>query len=65
VLSYLKVPQPRHIKYLDNIFIEKILLHIEQWSLNKSKVIYIITLAALAFAALGITRLKSEGFYSG
>ena len=62
VLSYLPAPKSKHIKYLENPFLERILLAIEGWALNHSKTIYTVTIAAIIFSVVGIARLKSEGF---
>lgn len=62
VLSYLPAPGKKHVKYLDNKLLEKILISIERWTFNHSKWIYTITIVAVAIAVIGITKLKSEGF---
>ena len=62
VLSYLPAPKSKHIKYLENPFLERILLAIENWAINHSKTIYIVTIIAIIASIVGITRLKSEGF---
>ena len=62
VLSYLPAPKSKHIRYLENRFLEKILLGIENWAINHSKTIYAITILLIIASVVGITRLKSEGF---
>lgn len=62
VLSYLPAPKAKHVRYLDNKFLEKILVRIEHWTLHHSKWIYTVTVLAIAAAIAGITQLKSEGF---
>ncbi len=62
ILSYLPAPQPKHVRYLDNKFLERILVTIENWALNHARWIYAATLAITVFAVIGIFRLKSEGF---
>lgn len=62
VLSYLKPPKNRHTKYLDNPFLEKMLLRIERWTFHHAKWVYGVTIVLSVFAVLGIFRLKSEGF---
>ncbi len=62
VLSYLPAPKSKHVKYLENPFLEKILLGIEHWALNHTKTIYVVTIIAVIASVVGITRLKSEGF---
>lgn len=61
-LSFLPAPKPKHVKYLDNKIIEQILVKVERWSLNHAKWVYTITIACVAFAVVGIFKLKSEGF---
>jgi predicted RND superfamily exporter protein len=61
-LSFLPAPKPKHVKYLDNKIIEQILVKVERWSLNNAKWVYTITIACVAFAVVGIFKLKSEGF---
>ncbi|HEX3024478.1 MAG TPA: MMPL family transporter, partial [Chitinophagaceae bacterium] len=62
VLSYLPAPEPKHVKYLDNKFLEKILITIEKWALSHAKWVYAVTLTITVFAVIGIFRLRSEGF---
>ncbi|MCU0321419.1 MAG: MMPL family transporter, partial [Chitinophagaceae bacterium] len=61
-LSFLPAPKPKHVKYLDNKIIEQILVKVERWSLNHAKWVYATTIACVAFAVVGIFKLKSEGF---
>jgi predicted RND superfamily exporter protein len=62
VLSYLPPPKSKHTRYLDNRFLEKILVKIERWAFHRAKWVYAITLVVTAFAVIGIFRIKSEGF---
>jgi len=62
VLSYLPAPKTEHTRYLDNKFLEKILLKIEQWAFHHSGWVYGITIVITVFAVMGIFRIKSEGF---
>nr|WP_294996328.1 MMPL family transporter [uncultured Sediminibacterium sp.] len=62
VLSFLKPPKNRHTKYLDNAFLEKVLVKIERWTFHHAKWVYGITIVISVFAIAGIFRLKSEGF---
>lgn len=62
VLSYLKPPKHRHTRYLDNRFLEKLLVRIERWTFHHAKWVYAVTIAFSVFAIMGIFRLKSEGF---
>ena len=62
VLSFLPTPKTKHVKYLDNKVLEKILVKIEHWTFNHAKTIYAVTGVVLIFSVIGITKLKSEGF---
>lgn len=62
VLSYLPEPKQKHVRYLDNKILEKLLIKVERWSLNNSKWIYTITIVFCTIAIIGFLRLKSEGF---
>ncbi len=62
VLSYLPPPEAKHVRYLDNQFLEMILVKIEYWAFHHAKWVYAVTLAVTVFAVIGIFRLKSEGF---
>ena len=62
VLSYLPPPKTKHTRYLDNQYLEKILLRIERWAFHHAKWVYVITVVITLFAIIGIFRIKSEGF---
>jgi uncharacterized protein len=62
VLSYLPAPKPKHVKYLDNKFLVKVLVKIERWAFHHSRWVYGITAVITIVALLGILRIKSEGF---
>lgn len=62
VLSYLPAPKAKHIKYLDNKYLEYILVKIERWTFHHAKWVYAITLVVTIVAIIGITKIKSEGF---
>ena len=62
VLSYLPAPKPKHIRYLDNPFLEKVLVKIERWTFHHAKWVYGITAVITVIAIIGIFRIKSEGF---
>lgn len=61
-LSYLPEPKAKHVKYLDNKLLEKVLVKIERWALHHAKWVYGITVVLVALAVVGILKLKSEGF---
>jgi len=62
VLSYLPAPLPKHTRYLDNKFLEKVLIRIEKWTFKKAGWVYGITAIVTIVAIMGIFRIKSEGF---
>ncbi|RTL58556.1 MAG: RND transporter [Sphingobacteriales bacterium] len=61
-LSYLPMPKPRHVKYLDNPWLNKTLIQIEKWVFDHRKTVYALTVAILIFAVVGIFKLKSVGY---
>ncbi len=62
VLSYLAPPKSKHIRYLDNKVLEKILVKIEEWTFHHANWVYGFTAVITLFAIAGIFRIKSEGF---
>lgn len=62
VLSYLPVPKPRHLKYLDSKLLVRILERIEIWTIHHRRSVYAVTIALTIFAITGIVKLKSEAF---
>ncbi len=62
VLTYLQEPQPNHIKYLDNAFLEKVLVKIERWTFVHTKWVFGITIVLLIGSLLGLARIKKEAF---
>ncbi|MEN9599501.1 MAG: hypothetical protein RL596_1820 [Bacteroidota bacterium] len=62
VLSYLPVPKPRHIRYLDNKLLLKVLKRVEHIALTHQKWVYAITIIVTVVSIIGIFKIKSEGF---
>ncbi|SJZ81069.1 efflux RND transporter permease subunit [Sediminibacterium ginsengisoli] len=62
VLSYLPAPAAKHTRYLDNKFMENLLVLIERWTFKHSKWVYTFTILFTALAIAGVFRIKSEGF---
>ena len=62
VLSYLQPPKKSQIKYLDNPWLTSLLLNIERWVLHHKKIVYGVTIIVLAFAIMGVLKLRSEAF---
>jgi predicted RND superfamily exporter protein len=62
VLTYLQEPQPNHVKYLDNAFLEKVLVKIERWTFMHTKWVFGITIVLVIVSAFGLARIKKEAF---
>jgi predicted RND superfamily exporter protein len=62
VLSYLPEPKAKHMRYLENKWLTRVLDKLEVWSLHHQKLIYSITFIVLVISVLGILRLRSEAF---
>lgn len=62
VLSYLPAPKAHHTKYLRNKILEKLLVKIEYWVLERKGIVYACTAVLLVFSAIGIFKLKSVGY---
>lgn len=62
ILSFMPVPKNRHTKYVNSIFLKKILQRIEYWSLQHKRSVVSVTIILVAFAVLGVLRLKSNGY---
>ncbi|MEO8416401.1 MAG: MMPL family transporter [Ginsengibacter sp.] len=62
ILSYMKVPGKKQLKYLDVRFFTNLLLQVERWVFIHKKIVYAVTVIAIVFSLLGIFKLKTEGF---
>jgi predicted RND superfamily exporter protein len=62
VLTYLQAPQPKHVKYLDNPFLEKVLVKIERWTFVHTKWVFGITILLVVVSLIGLTQIKKEAF---
>ncbi len=62
VLSFMPPPKPRHIRYLDNKALVKLLTYIEKWTVRNKKMVYAVTILACVIALTGTFKLKTEGF---
>ncbi|MEO8819988.1 MAG: MMPL family transporter [Ginsengibacter sp.] len=62
VLSFMKVPETRQLKYLDVKLFTNFLLKVEHWVFNHKKTVYACTLVLVIFSVVGIFKLKTEGF---
>ncbi len=62
VLSYLPAPKAKHVRYLDNAYLEKILLKIERWAFTHTKWVFGITILAVLISLVGVLQIKKEAF---
>jgi predicted RND superfamily exporter protein len=62
VLSYLKVPEPKHVSYLDNPILEKLLVKIERWTFDHTKWVFGITIILVIVSSFGLVQIKKEAF---
>ena len=62
VLSYLPAPKAKHVRYLDNKFLEKILVKIERWAFTHTRWVFGITILAVIVSLLGVLQIKKEAF---
>jgi predicted RND superfamily exporter protein len=62
VLTYLQAPQPNHMKYLDNAFLEKVLVKIERWTFDHTKWVFGITIVLVIVSSFGLAKIKKEAF---
>ncbi len=62
VLTYLQPPQPNHVKYLDNKFLERVLIKIEKWTFDHTKWVFGITIVLVILSSIGLTKIKKEAF---
>ena len=62
VLTYLQAPQPNHMRYLDNAFLEKVLVKIERWTFVHTKWVFGITIVLVIVSGFGLAKIKKEAF---
>jgi predicted RND superfamily exporter protein len=62
VLSYLPAPKAKHVRYLENKYLEKILLKIERWAFSHTKWVLGITIIAVLVSSVGVLKIKKEAF---
>ena len=62
VLSFLKPPKRRHIRYLENAYLNRWLMRVERWVFVHPKTVYGVSGLIMIAAVLGILRLKSVGY---
>ncbi len=61
-LSYIKVPGQLQTKYLNNKLVAHFLQKTEQIVFNKKRLVYAVTLAAIAFSVIGLFKLKTQAY---
>ena len=62
VLTYLPPPSTKHIKYLENKFLERVLVKIERWTFQHTKWVFAITSILVVVSIMGLMRIKKEAF---
>ena len=62
VLTYLPPPSSKHIKYLENKFLENVLVKIERWTFQHTKWVFAITSILVVVSIMGLMRIKKEAF---
>lgn len=62
VLSLLPAPKAAHMKYLNNLRLQRWLSRLEYWALNHRRTIFVTTVLVLAVSVAGMFRLKSLAY---
>jgi len=62
VLTYLPSPSTKHVKYLENKFLERVLVKIERWTFQHTKWVFAITSILVVVSIMGLMRIKKEAF---
>lgn len=62
VLSYLEVPNEKHVRYLDNKTLEKLLVKIERWTFDHTIWVFGITIVLVIVSSFGLLQIKKEAF---
>lgn len=62
IFSYLKAPETKHTKYLENKFLSAVLLKFDFWVLNHKKYVTVFWSCMVLVSLLGIMKLKTLGF---
>lgn len=65
VLSYSKIPKPRHLKHLEKQWLHYTVEKIETLTLNKRKWVFIGTIAIIIVAVIGAFQIKATGNITG
>lgn len=62
ILSYLPAPKEKHVRYLENKYLEKLLVKIERWAFMHTKWVFGITILAVIISLVGVLQIKKEAF---
>ncbi len=62
VLSMLPPPRKRHMQYLDNKWLIRLLEKVEVWSLHHRVQIYVVTALLIVMSVIGFFKLRAEGY---
>jgi predicted RND superfamily exporter protein len=62
VLSYMKSPQQKHTRYLENKYLTSILLQLEHWVIHHRKMVMLTTLVICLLSVAGILQLQTRTF---
>ncbi len=62
VLSYLPAPKAKHVRYLDNLYLERLLVKIERWAFTHTKWVFGMTILAILISLVGVLQIKKEAF---
>jgi predicted RND superfamily exporter protein len=62
VLTFLPPPSTKHVKYLENKFLERVLIKIERWTFQHTKWVFAITSILVVVSIMGLMRIKKEAF---
>jgi predicted RND superfamily exporter protein len=62
VLTFLPPPSTKHVKYLENKFLERVLIKIERWTFQHTKWVFAITSILVVVSIMGLMHIKKEAF---
>ena len=62
VLTFLPPPSTKHVKYLENKFLERVLIKIERWTFKHTQWVFAITSILVVVSIMGLMRIKKEAF---
>jgi predicted RND superfamily exporter protein len=62
VLTFLPPPSNKHVKYLENKFLERVLIKIERWTFKHTKWVFAITSILVVVSIMGLMHIKKEAF---